>query len=119
MLILTGMVSGIISGMGMGGGTILIIILTNIFKVEQHIAQANNLIFFIPTSIAAIYVHSKNKNMDKKIVMKMLPTGIIGAMIGASISAKMEGENLKKFFGIFLLCIGVYEIVITVKNKKR
>ena len=48
--ILIGLISGIISGTGMGGGTILIFLLTFICNIEQHTAQATNLIFFIPTS---------------------------------------------------------------------
>ena len=44
--IIIGLVSGIVSGTGMGGGTILIFLLTNICGLEQHIAQATNLIFF-------------------------------------------------------------------------
>ena len=117
MLILAGIISGIISGLGMGGGTILIIILTNLLNFEQHIAQANNLLFFIPTSIAAILVHIKNKNISIKTVLKMLPTCIIGAIIGSYVSVKVESQKLKKIFGIFLLCIGMYEIIITVKNR--
>ena len=60
--ILIGLISGIVSGTGMGGGTILIFLLSFITGVEQHIAQATNLIFFIPTSIVAIIVNLKNKN---------------------------------------------------------
>ena len=50
MEILIGLVSGIVSGTGMGGGTILIFLLSYVMQVEQHVAQAANLIFFIPTS---------------------------------------------------------------------
>ena len=53
-LILIGIISGIVTGMGMGGGSILILILTAFMSVNQHTAQATNLIFFIPTSISAI-----------------------------------------------------------------
>ena len=52
--ILIGMISGIVSGTGMGGGTILIFLLTFMMGIEQHVSQATNLIFFIPTSIVAI-----------------------------------------------------------------
>ena len=45
--VLIGIISGIVSGTGMGGGTILIFLLTFLCNVEQHIAQATNLIFFI------------------------------------------------------------------------
>ena len=58
--ILIGMISGIVSGTGMGGGTILIFLLTFMMGIEQHVAQATNLIFFIPTSIVAIIINIKN-----------------------------------------------------------
>ena len=52
-----GILSGIVSGTGMGGGTILIFLLSCILGIEQHIAQATNLIFFIPTAVVAIIVN--------------------------------------------------------------
>ena len=64
--ILVGFISGIVSGTGMGGGTILILVLSVFLGIEQHIAQATNLIFFIPTSISAIMVNAKNKNRSPK-----------------------------------------------------
>lgn len=62
--ILIGGLSGIFSGIGMGGGTILIFLLTTFAGLEQHIAQATNLIYFIPTAISAIIVNYKNKNIS-------------------------------------------------------
>ena len=62
--VFTGIISGIVSGLGMGGGTILILIFTIFLNIEQHIAQATNLIFFIPTAIIAIYI---NNRADEKI----------------------------------------------------
>lgn len=59
--ILIGMISGIVSGTGMGGGTILIFLLTFMMGIEQHVSQATNLIFFIPTSIVAIIINIKIK----------------------------------------------------------
>ena len=64
--ILIGMISGIVSGTGMGGGTILIFLLTFMMGIEQHVSQATNLIFFIPTSIVAIIINIKNKNNYNK-----------------------------------------------------
>ena len=116
---LSGVISGIVSGLGMGGGTILIIILTNFLGIDQHVAQASNIVFFIPTSIAAILVHVKDKDVEKKIIFKMAPFAIIGGLIGSYISGVTDAGNLKKYFGIFLLLIAVYEIFITVKNKVK
>ena len=60
--ILIGVVSGIVSGTGMGGGTILILCLSFFIGMNQHEAQASNLVFFIPTSIVAIIVNIKQKD---------------------------------------------------------
>ena len=67
--VLIGIISGFISGMGMGGGTILILCLSMFMGIEQHIAQATNLVFFIPTSIMAIIINIKQKYVDFKIAI--------------------------------------------------
>ena len=101
----------------MGGGTILVLVLSNFLNINQHTAQATNLIYFIPTSIAAICVYWKNGNLDKKIALKMIPCGIAFGILGSYTATLIQAKNLKKYFGIFLLTVGVYEIFITVKNK--
>ena len=117
--ILMGLVSGIVSGTGMGGGTILIFLLTFIMGVEQHIAQATNLIFFIPTSIVAIIVNLKNKNIDIPLAIIISVFGILGAIIGANISININVNILKKCFGIFLAIIAINEIYSIVKDYKN
>ena len=111
-----GFISGIISGTGMGGGTILIFLLTVILGIEQHTAQATNLIFFIPTSIVAIIVNLKNKNIDLNLAIIISIFGILGAIIGANLSINIEVNLLKKIFGIFLLIIAIYEIYTIIKS---
>ncbi len=115
-LILVGVISGIITGLGMGGGSILILILVNLMSVEQHIAQATNLVFFIPTAISAIIVHIKNKNIDKRIGKKLLFPTILGSSIGAYFTRLISTNNLKRCFGIFLLVVGISEIITTLKE---
>ncbi len=117
--ILMGLVSGIVSGTGMGGGTILIFLLTFIMGIEQHIAQATNLIFFIPTSIVAIIVNLKNKNIDMPLAIIISVFGILGAIIGANISINIDVKILKKCFGVFLAIIAINEIYSIVKEYKK
>lgn len=113
--VVIGTVSGIISGFGMGGGTVLIFLLTFLAGIEQHVAQASNLIFFIPTSVVAILVNLKNKNIDLKLAITISICGIIGAIIGAKISVNTDVTFLRKSFGVFLAIIALHEIYEIVK----
>lgn len=119
MEILIGVISGIVSGTGMGGGTILIFLLTIVIGLEQRVAQATNLIFFIPTSIVAIIVNLKNKNIELKIAILISIFGILGAIIGAEISLHINVNILRKCFGIFLLLIALNEIYSITKKYKN
>lgn len=116
--ILIGMFSGIFSGIGMGGGTILIFLLSTFAGLEQHIAQATNLIYFVPTAISAIIVNFKNKNIDTKLAIFISTCGVIGAIIGAKISVNTDVQKLKKLFGIFLAIIAIHEIYTLFKEYK-
>lgn len=116
---LTGLISGIVSGTGMGGGTILILVLSIFLGVDQHIAQATNLVFFVPTSISAIIVSIKEKLIEWRIGIVLAASGIAGAIIGAIISGKMNVKILKKIFGVFLGIIAIYEIYTIIKEYKK
>ena len=115
----TGIISGMVSGIGMGGGAILILVLSVFMGVDQHIAQATNLVFFIPTSISAIITTIKEKLINWKIGLPVAISGIVGAIIGAKISVKLDVKYLKKYFGIFLMLITIYEIYSLVIQYKK
>lgn len=117
--ILTGVISGIVSGTGMGGGTILILCLSIFLGTDQKIAQATNLVFFIPTSVAAIYINIKEKKIDFKVAKVVILFGIIGAVIGAIIAKNMDTKILKKSFGVFLGFIAIHEIYVIYKMYKN
>jgi hypothetical protein len=107
--ILAGFASGIISGMGIGGGTILIPVLVFILNVDQHIAQSINLLYFIPTATIALIVHLKNKRIDIKLAMTIVACGIIGAILGSYFAVSIPSTALKRMFGVFLFIMGIYE----------
>lgn len=116
-LFLIGLASGIISGMGIGGGAILIPALVIFVKPGQHIAQSVNLLFFIPTAIIALIIHIKNRRIDLKMALPIIITGLFGAFIGSRLAVSLPGPVLRKWFGIFLLVMGGYEMVR--KGKKE
>lgn len=80
-------------------------------------AQGVNLVFFIPTCITAIIMHIKNKNINFKIASIISISGIIGAIIGARLTANMDVEKLKKYFGFFLILIAIHEIYSFTQEK--
>ena len=86
--------------------------------LEQHVAQATNLVYFIPTAISAIIVNYKEKNIDTKLAKIISITGIIGAIIGAIISINTDVQKLRKFYGIFLAIIAIHEIYTLFKEYK-
>ncbi len=94
----------------MGGGTILILLLSIFMQVDQHVAQATNLVFFIPTAVGAIIIGIKNKNIQWKLAIPIILSGIVGAAISSSISTHINVQLLRKLFGTFLLVIASFEI---------
>ena len=114
--ILIGTISGTVAALGMGGGTVLILLLGIFSGLAQHLIQGTNLIFFIPTSITAIYMNIKNKTINYKMALIISIFGCIGAIIGSKLSFKFDSKSLKKYFGIFLLFIAAFEIYSLVKQ---
>lgn len=108
--ILTGFFSGIISGMGIGGGAILIPALVFFEGVGQQLAQGINLTYFIPTAVFALIVHLKNKSVQIKTALILGGCGVLGAVLGAWLATTLDAGLLRKLFGGFLLFVGIYEI---------
>lgn len=121
--ILAGIIAGSISGLGMGGGTMLILVLSNFVGLEQHVAQATNLVFFIPTAISAIVVNMKQKLVNIKLALIIILSGSLGAIIGSEVAVNIDASYLKKYFGAFLLLVSANEIYWLFKeyilHKKR
>ncbi len=110
-LFIIGLLSGIISGMGIGGGTILIPSLVFFTSLNQQQAQGINLIVFIPVAIVALIIHVKEKSIDFKPAKWIIIGGIAGSIAGSLFALKMDPSSLRRYFGIFLLFIGIYELL--------
>lgn len=118
---LAGLISGIIGGMGMGGGTLLIPILTIFLNLAQKSAQSINLLVFIPMSMVALIIHIKNKLVDFKVGIPIILSGIVFSIGGSYLASIMSNELLQKIFAVFLLLVGLnqaIQTVLTIKNKK-
>lgn len=118
-LFFIGLAAGTISGMGIGGGAILIPALVIFIQPTQQIAQSVNLLFFIPTAVVALVIHIKNKRVDFKMAVPIIISGLIGAYAGSRLAVSLPGNQLKRWFGIFLLAMGIYELFRKTKKADK
>ena len=118
-LFIAGLISGIIGGMGMGGGTLLIPILTIFLGFKQKNAQAINLLVFIPMSLIALIIHIKNKLVDFKVGIPVILSGVIFSILGSYLASVLSNALLKKIFAIFLLLVGINQGVQTIISLKK
>lgn len=109
--ILAGIAGGVIGGMGLGGGTLLIPLLTVFLNVGGKQAAAINLISFIPMSVVSCVIHAKNKLLDlKKALLVAIPATVTSAL--ASFFAQRAPQSaLTKAFAVFLICLAVAMII--------
>lgn len=118
LLVLAGIAAGALGGMGMGGGTILIPVLTIFFGAEQKQAQAINLVAFIPMAIASLIVHVKNKRVETKGILWMIIPATVLSLAGSLVAQAINGEILKRIFGGFLLLLSVAQFFSEEINEK-
>ncbi len=116
--IVVGILGGIIGGMGMGGGTLTIPLLTIFLSFPQLLAQEINLIAFLPMSMVALFVHIKNKLVQFKAAWLLALVGCFFSLFGAIIANHMTNHDLKKLFAIFLIVLAVWQFCLFVKEQK-
>lgn len=110
-LIIFGIFGGILGGLGMGGGTLLIPLLTIFLGITQQVAQGINLIAFLPMSIFALIIHTKNKMVNYPTSWPIVILGVISAVGGAILAGITQPERLKIYFAIFLILLGVFQFI--------
>ena len=116
---LAGVLGGILGGMGMGGGTVLIPILTIFFRVGQHTAQAINLIAFVPMAVIALIIHIKNKRVNFRDAFPIIIFGVLTCILGCYIARNLSGNLLKRCFGGFLILLSVFSIYNTIRKSPK
>ena len=115
---IAGVLGGIFGGMGMGGGTVLIPLLGIFYNVNQHTAQAVNLISFIPMAIVALIIHLKNNMIDFSRVAWVIIPGVLSCILGCYIAKSVTGDILARCFGGFLILLSIFQFVSQIKKKE-
>ena len=112
--LLIAILSGVFAGMGMGGGTFLIPLITLLMNVKMEVAQCINLLVFVPMAIVDIIIYSKKKLIDFKNWWIISVPAVIVSTIGALVSFKLSSNILKIIFGSFIGLIGIVQIIILI-----
>ena len=104
---LCGLGASVISAWGVGGGTLLLLVMTLFLGVDQRTAQGINLLFFLPTAASALVCHWKNGYLDKPALKAAIPPAVALALAGAWAATALDVELLRRPFGVYLLLSGV------------
>ena len=109
-ILIVGALLGFLSGLGIGGGSLLILWLTLVLDADPAVARVINLLFFIPSAIIACLFRWRSGNLDLKSVLPAVISGCGAALFGSLLSAGMDLELLKRLFGGLLILTGLREL---------
>lgn len=117
--ILVGVLGGVAGGMGLGGGTILIPLLSIFLGVVQKQAQFFNVFSFVIMAIFVIFIHVKNKliNIFPAVIFAIF--GCFFAILSALIVKDISNSSLKVWFGIFLIVLAIAQLVVLLVKKNQ
>ena len=104
---LCGFGCGVISAWGVGGGTLLLLVMTLFLGVDQRTAQGINLLFFLPTAVSALICHAKGGFLDRPTLKTAIPIAVLAAAAGAWLATAIDVDLLRKPFGVYLLLSGI------------
>ncbi|WNX84945.1 sulfite exporter TauE/SafE family protein [Agathobaculum sp. NTUH-O15-33] len=114
--ILIGLATGVLSGFGIGGGSLLLLYLTLFAGVSQYRAGGVNLLYFVACAPAALVSHIKNKLVEWQAVKWGVIAGVPASIFAAFGAAMIDVRWLRRLFGVFLLYVGCKELFT--KRKK-
>ncbi len=104
-----GLLTGILSGWGVGGGTILMVCLTAFAGMSHTAARSVNLLYFLPTSLTALYWHGKNRLIRWRCALPAAAAGVAAAICASLLATGLDRELTRRIFGGFLVLVGLSE----------
>lgn len=116
MAIVVGTILGFLSGLGIGGGSLLMLWLTLVVGMEQDAARGINLLFFLPAAAVAVHFRWKQGKVSWKRIWPAMAAGSLCAAVFSFAGLGMDMSLLKKLFGILLLLTGLRELLYKPKE---
>lgn len=117
--LLLGFLGGIPAGMGMGGGTVTIPLLTLVGGVPQKVAQCANLFAFLPMSVGALKTHFENGLVKTQGIWWVILPALAFSGLGATLAVYLPSAFLRKAFGLFLIGLAFITFQGGLKADKR
>jgi len=114
--VLFGFLAGIFGGLGMGGGTLLIPLLTIFLGLDQKLCQGINLLSFLVMALFSLIIHYKNGFIKTRGIFYIIGSGIVFSVLGALIAVNAPSRVLRVAFGVFLCVLSVIEAIKAVKK---
>lgn len=112
-----GLASGILASMGFGGGFVLVVYFALFTDLMQKGAQGINLLFFIPITVIAVFLHIKNKLIDVKTAVICSIIGIPAVVGGFYLAQVVDNQWLRKAFAVFIIISGLKDLFSKKKQK--
>lgn len=110
--VIVGTVLGFLAGLGIGGGSLLILWLTFVLGMPQETARGINLLFFLPAAVIAILFRRKQGNVDFRQLFPAMLFGCLAAALCSWLAGYLNLELVKKLFGALLIATGLRELFI-------
>ena len=117
--ILCGLAAGVVTGMGLGGGCVLIPMLTILMAVDQTEAQSANLAGFVLSCPIAIIIALKNKMIDFDVIKRMLPFALPTAVLMSILSATSDGNTSRVAFSVFLIVLSAINLIAPITKRAK
>jgi uncharacterized membrane protein YfcA len=117
-ILLVGTVLGFLSGLGVGGGSLLLLWLTVVLGADPSTARTINLLFFLPSAVIACTIRCRRGTLKIKPILPAIISGCIAAIIFTFIGSNIDLQLLKKIFGGLLICAGIRELFYRPKNAR-
>lgn len=108
--LIVGTLLGFLTGLGVGGGSLLILWLTLVLEMSQTDARGINLLFFLPSAAISCYLRWRQGAVTLKKILPAIFAGCAAAAVFSLISTRIDLEILKKLFGVLLLATGIREL---------
>lgn len=107
-----GLVCGVLSGLGIGGGSLLMVWMTAVLSMEQTTAQGINLLYFLPCAVCSLIFHVKHRQLVWRAIWPAALAGAVCAAAGALLAQSLSAQLLRRLFGGFLILVGLSEVVL-------